>query len=125
MRLELKEQESYNFNTIMKEYSGIHDSFQTSDYFARNVCLRAFEHLLQRELISLVDSRGHTQSVEYHPVKLLISAHELHLGLKSYSWCPVSWQKKIWNFNHGTKYFCDAILQMIPRLREVQGWCLV
>ncbi|KAK1351285.1 Origin of replication complex subunit 4 [Heracleum sosnowskyi] len=95
MRLELREQESYNFNTIMKEYSSIRDSFQTCDYYARNVCLRAFEHLLQRELISLVDSRGHTQSLEFHPVKLLISAHELHLGLKSNRCCPAILQKII------------------------------
>lgn len=109
----------------MAEYSSIRDSFQTCDYYARNVCLRvcklqslylfikciipcifsmifnvqflplqAFEHLLQRELISLVDSRGHTQSLEFHPVKLLISSHELHLNLKSNRCCPVSCQKE-------------------------------
>ncbi|XP_074377440.1 origin of replication complex subunit 4 isoform X2 [Apium graveolens] len=95
MRLEFREQESYNFNTMMKEYSSIRDSFKTCDYYARNVCLRAFEHLLQRELISLVDSRGHTQSLEFHPVKLLVSAPELHLGLKSNRCCPAILQKII------------------------------
>ena len=74
-RLEVKEQNSYNFNSVMKgqpkmfssvlffflffpfyfhyvnlplltclwfiaEYKGIHDAYQTSDYYARNVCLR-------------------------------------------------------------------------------------
>ncbi|GAY54632.1 hypothetical protein CUMW_158270 [Citrus unshiu] len=39
-RLEVKEQNSYNFNSVMKEYKSIHDSFQTSDYYSRNVCLR-------------------------------------------------------------------------------------
>lgn len=63
-RLEVKEQNSYNFNSVMKgecliliflsaivkflltclayvaEYKSIHDSVKTSDYFARNVCLR-------------------------------------------------------------------------------------
>ncbi|THG14276.1 hypothetical protein TEA_021861 [Camellia sinensis var. sinensis] len=90
-RLEVKEQESYNFNSVMKEYKSIHDSFQTSDYYARNVCLRvrmAFEHLLERELISFMDNRGHNQSVEFRPVKLLISYHELYQGLKSYRSCP-------------------------------------
>ncbi|CAL5375459.1 unnamed protein product [Camellia sinensis] len=53
-RLEVKEQESYNFNSVMKEYKSIHDSFQTSDYYARN----AFEHLLECELISFTDNRG-------------------------------------------------------------------
>ncbi|KAF5940355.1 hypothetical protein HYC85_021522 [Camellia sinensis] len=97
-RLEVKEQESYNFNSVMKEYKSIHDSFQTSDYYARNVCLRvrmAFEHLLERELISFIDNRGHNQSVEFRPVKLLISYHELYQGLKSYRSCPAILQKLI------------------------------
>ncbi|KAL9453329.1 hypothetical protein AB3S75_009017 [Citrus x aurantiifolia] len=88
-RLEVKEQNSYNFNSVMKEYKSIHDSFQTSDYYSRNVCLRAFEHLLQRELLGFTDNRGYSQSVEFRPVKLLISSIELHQGLKSYCSCPV------------------------------------
>ncbi|XP_075504317.1 origin of replication complex subunit 4 isoform X1 [Primulina tabacum] len=88
-RLEVKELESCNFNSIMKEYKSIHDTFQTSDYYARNVCLRAFEHLLQRGLISFEDNRGHLQSSEFRPVKLLISWHELQQGLKSHLSCPV------------------------------------
>ncbi|XVF25970.1 hypothetical protein REPUB_Repub13aG0259900 [Reevesia pubescens] len=87
-RLEVKEQSSYNFNSVMTEYKSIHDSFQTSDYYAGNVCLRAFEHLLQRQLISFIDNRGHNQSVEFRPVKLLISPAELHQALKSYRSCP-------------------------------------
>ncbi|CAL5419288.1 unnamed protein product [Camellia sinensis] len=94
-RLEVKEQESYNFNSVMKEYKSIHDTFQTSDYYARNVCLRAFEHLLERELISFMENRGHNQSVEFRPVKLLISYHELYQGLKSYRSCPAILQKLI------------------------------
>ncbi|KAF8394009.1 hypothetical protein HHK36_020211 [Tetracentron sinense] len=90
MRLEDKEQNSYNFNSVMKEYKGIHDSYQTSDYYARNVCLRAFEHLLQCELICFTENRGQSQSVEFRPVKLLISSHELYPGLKSNRSCPVS-----------------------------------
>ncbi|XP_022746324.1 origin of replication complex subunit 4 isoform X2 [Durio zibethinus] len=73
----------------IREYKSIHDSFQTSDYYARNVCLRAFEHLLQHQLISFADNRGHNQSVEFRPVKLLISLAELHQGLKSYRLCPM------------------------------------
>ncbi|GFZ15947.1 origin recognition complex subunit 4 [Actinidia rufa] len=88
-RLEVREQDSYNFNSVMKEYRSIHDSFQTSDYYARNVCLRAFEHLLERELISFMDHRGHNQSTEFRPAKLLISYHELYQGLKSYRSCPI------------------------------------
>ncbi|KAL0408915.1 UNVERIFIED_CONTAM: Origin of replication complex subunit [Sesamum radiatum] len=88
-RLEVKELELCNFNSIMKEYKSIHDTFQTSDYYARNVCLRAFEHLLERALISFEDNKGHGQSTEFRPVKLLISWHELHQGLKSHRSCPV------------------------------------
>ncbi|KAJ8770054.1 hypothetical protein K2173_010042 [Erythroxylum novogranatense] len=92
-RLEVKEQNSYNFASVMKEYKSIHDSFHTSDYYARNVCLRAFERLLQRELICFTDSRGHGQSVEFRQVKLLISFGELQEGLKSYRSYPAILQK--------------------------------
>lgn len=87
-RLEVKEQDSYNFNSVMKEYKNVHDSFQTSDYYSWNVCIQAFEHLLDRELISFVDNRGHSQSIEFRPVKLLITYHELYQGLKSNKSCP-------------------------------------
>ncbi|KAH6822468.1 origin recognition complex subunit 4 [Perilla frutescens var. hirtella] len=87
-RLEVKELQLCNFNSIMKEYKSIHDSFKTSDHYARNVCLRAFEHLLERGLISFEDNRGHGQSAEFRPVKLLISWPELQQGLKSHRSCP-------------------------------------
>ena len=52
---------------------------------------KAFEHLLERELISLMDNnRRGALSIEYRPVKLLVSSHELHQGLKLYHSCPVS-----------------------------------
>ncbi|CAM8953417.1 unnamed protein product [Rhodiola kirilowii] len=94
-RLEVKEENSYNFNSIMKEYKSVHDSFQTSDYYARDVCLRAFEHLLQRQLVCFAGNRGHIQSVEFRPVKLLVSFHELHSGLKAYRSCPGILQKLV------------------------------
>ncbi|KAH9609050.1 hypothetical protein KSS87_007664 [Heliosperma pusillum] len=87
-RLEVREQSSYNFNSIIKEYKNIHDSFQTIDYYARSVCLRAFEHLIQYELILYTDSRGYNQSIEFRPVKLLISPYELQQGLKLNESCP-------------------------------------
>lgn len=92
-RLEVKEQSSYNFNSVMKEYKSVHDSFQTSDYYARNVCLRSFERLIQRELICFTDNRAQGQSVEFRPVKLLVSYAELQEGLKSYRSCPIILQK--------------------------------
>ncbi|XP_057960514.1 origin of replication complex subunit 4 isoform X2 [Malania oleifera] len=79
-KLEVKEQNSYNFISVMKEYKAIHDSYQTCDFYAETVCLRAFEHLLQRELICYVGNVGRNQSIEFCPVKLLISANELHHG---------------------------------------------
>ncbi|GLT34346.1 hypothetical protein SLA2020_088670 [Shorea laevis] len=87
-RLEVKEQNSYNFHSVMTEYKSIHDSFKTSDHYSRNVCLRAFEHLLQREIIRFTDNRVSSQSIDFRPVKLLISSAELHEGLKSYHSCP-------------------------------------
>ncbi|KAF9677392.1 hypothetical protein SADUNF_Sadunf08G0102800 [Salix dunnii] len=88
-RLEVREQNSYNFSSVMKEYKRVHDSFPTSDYYAQNVCLRAFEHLLQRELICFTDNRGHSQSIEFRQVKLVVSYAELQEGLKSYRSCPI------------------------------------
>ncbi|RID76017.1 hypothetical protein BRARA_B03017 [Brassica rapa] len=87
-RLEVKEQSSYNFICVMKEYKTIHDSFQTSDYYTQNVCLRAFEHLREREVICYAENRGQSQTGEYRPMKLLISASELHQGMRSHACCP-------------------------------------
>ncbi|KAG6511410.1 hypothetical protein ZIOFF_029478 [Zingiber officinale] len=92
-RLECKEQNSYNFNSVMKEYKAIHEAYKTSDNYRDSVCLRAFEHLLERELIGFVDNKGRNLSIEIQPVKLLISPHELYLGLKSRSSCPAILQK--------------------------------
>ncbi|XP_057423145.1 origin of replication complex subunit 4 isoform X2 [Lotus japonicus] len=92
-RLEVKEQSLCNFNAVMKEYKSVHDSFKTADYYARNVCLRAFEHLIHRELICYTDNRGQSLSAEFRPAKLLISPPELHQGLKAYPSCPPILQK--------------------------------
>ncbi|ONK81693.1 uncharacterized protein A4U43_C01F31920 [Asparagus officinalis] len=92
-RLEIKEQNSYNFSSIMKEYKSIQDAYKTSDNYAHNVCLRAFEHLLERELIGFSDPRSRSLSIEFRPVKLLLSPRELHQGLKSNSSCPAILQK--------------------------------
>ncbi|XP_066314242.1 origin of replication complex subunit 4-like isoform X2 [Miscanthus floridulus] len=92
-RLEDKEQSSYNFTSIMKEYRSIQDAYKTSDKYASTVCFRAFEHLLDRELISFGDNRGRNQALEYRPVKLLISSRELAQSLKLNTTCPVVLQK--------------------------------
>ncbi|CAL4962046.1 unnamed protein product [Urochloa decumbens] len=92
-RLEDKEQSSYNFTSIMKEYRSIQDAYKTSDKYATNVCFRAFEHLLDRELISFGDNRGRNQALEYRPVKLLISSRELAQSLKLNTTCPAVLQK--------------------------------
>ncbi|CAD6230313.1 unnamed protein product [Miscanthus lutarioriparius] len=92
-RLEDKEQSSYNFTSIMKEYRSIQDAYKTSDKYASTVCFRAFEHLLDRELISFGDNRGRNQALEYRPVKLLISSRELAQSLKLNTTCPAVLQK--------------------------------
>lgn len=92
-RLEDKEQSSYNFTTIMKEYKSIQDAYKTSDKYANTVCFRAFEHLLDRELISFADNKGRNQALEYRPVKLLISSRELAQSLKLNTTCPAVLQK--------------------------------
>ncbi|XP_060212227.1 origin of replication complex subunit 4-like [Lycium barbarum] len=91
-RLEVKEQDTTNYNSVMKEYKSVFDLPDTDNnknIFSIIPPGGVFEHLLQRQLISLVDNRGHSQSVEFRPVRLLISSHELHLGLKSYRSCPI------------------------------------
>ncbi|CAO1945557.1 unnamed protein product [Urochloa humidicola] len=92
-RLEDKEQSSYNFTSIMKEYRSIQDAYKTSDKYATTVCFWAFEHLLDRELISFGDNRGRNQALEYRPVKLLISSRELAQSLKLNTTCPAVLQK--------------------------------
>ncbi|GJN18056.1 hypothetical protein PR202_gb05174 [Eleusine coracana subsp. coracana] len=92
-KLEDKEQSSYNFTSIMKEYRSIQEAYKTSDKYASTVCFRAFEHLLDRELISFADSKGRNQSLEYRPVKLLISSREIAQSLKSNTACPAVLQK--------------------------------
>uniref|UniRef100_M8C1R7 Origin recognition complex subunit 4 C-terminal domain-containing protein n=1 Tax=Aegilops tauschii TaxID=37682 RepID=M8C1R7_AEGTA len=92
-RLEDKEQKSYNFNTIMKEYKSIQDAYKTSDKYATTVCFRAFEHLLDRELITFADTKGRNVALEYRPVKLLISSRELAQSLKLNTTCPAVLQK--------------------------------
>ncbi|XP_010232145.1 origin of replication complex subunit 4 isoform X1 [Brachypodium distachyon] len=92
-RLEDKEQNSYNFNTIMKEYKSIQDAYKTSDKYATTVCFRAFEHLLDRELITFADTKGRNIALEYRPVKLLISSRELAESLKLNTTCPTVLQK--------------------------------
>ncbi|TVT98893.1 hypothetical protein EJB05_55782, partial [Eragrostis curvula] len=92
-RLEDKEQSSYNFTSIMKEYRSIQEAYKTSDKYASTVCFRAFEHLLDRELISFADSKGRNQALEYRPVKLLISSRELAQSLKLNTTCPAVLQK--------------------------------
>ncbi|KAJ3679368.1 hypothetical protein LUZ60_017379 [Juncus effusus] len=92
-RLESKEEISYNFNSIIKEYKAIQYAYKTSDNYANSVCLRAFEHLLDRELIGFTDNKGRNNSIESRPVKLLVSSHELVNSLKSNSMCPGNMQK--------------------------------
>ncbi|CAM6011688.1 unnamed protein product [Sphagnum balticum] len=91
-RLEGKEQET-NFNAIYKEYEHLQEAHRTSDHYSRQVSLRAFEHLLERELIVFVDGRGRGNTSEFRAVELLISNHELQEGLKSNSVCPVTLQQ--------------------------------
>lgn len=76
------------FNIILNLYPNYPTAW--FDYLLLQL-MQAFEHLLQRELICFTDNRGYSQSVEFRPVKLLISSIELHQGLKSYCSCPVSY----------------------------------
>nr|VDD25674.1 unnamed protein product [Brassica oleracea] len=108
-RLEVKEQSLYNFISVMKEYKTIHDSFQTSDHYAQNVCLRAFEHLREREVICYAENRGQSQTGEYRPMKLLILASELHQGMRSHACCPVSLHFCI----YACFYFCKLISNLV------------
>lgn len=92
-RLENREQDSYTFNSVMKEYKAIQDAYKTSDNYSKIVCLRAFEHLIERELISFTNNRLRNLSVEYRPVRLLFSSQELYQSLKSNASCPAILQR--------------------------------
>ncbi|KAK8949436.1 hypothetical protein KSP39_PZI005495 [Platanthera zijinensis] len=92
-RLESREQDSYTFNSVMKEYKAIQDAYKTSDNYSKSVCQRAFEHLIERELISFANNRLRNLSVEYRPVRLLLSSQELYQSLKSNASCPAILQR--------------------------------
>ncbi|KAL2641822.1 hypothetical protein R1flu_009409 [Riccia fluitans] len=84
-RLEGQNREVYNFNTIFFEYEKLCGLHTTCDRYSRQVCQRAFEHLLERELI---DYAERFTTIEYTPVKMLISNQELKDGLYANSLCP-------------------------------------
>ncbi|KAI5081885.1 hypothetical protein GOP47_0001628 [Adiantum capillus-veneris] len=87
-RLEGKERETYNFITVFKEYKSLHDSHSTCDLYPQEVCQRAFENLLDRQLIMIADGRRSSIGIEFCPVKLLVSSYEIEEGLKSSPVCP-------------------------------------
>eukprot|EP00249_Psilotum_nudum_P008140 c21067_g1_i2 orf=228-1559(-) len=88
-RLEGKDRETYNFTTIFKEYKCLHDTHNTCDLYSQDVCLRAFENLLERQLIAFVDGRNHRNGIEFRSVKLLVSSFEIEEGLKTSPVCPM------------------------------------
>ncbi|KAH1231067.1 Origin of replication complex subunit 4 [Glycine max] len=87
-RLEVKEQSLCNFNSVMKEYI----STLTSERYARHVCLRVCSSALvvSEAKRAIYNNRGQSLSVEFRPVKLLISSAELHQGLRANTSCPFS-----------------------------------
>lgn len=87
-RLEGKERDTYNFITVFKEYKSLHDSHSTCDLYPQEVCQRAFENLLDRQLIMFADGRRCSIGIEFCPVKLLVSSFELEEGLKLSPVCP-------------------------------------
>ncbi|CAM6089886.1 unnamed protein product [Calypogeia fissa] len=84
-RLEGKGRDVYNFNTIFHEYEQLTVSHTTSDKYSREVACRAFEHLVDRELISFTER---CSTLEFSSVRLLISSHELREGLAGNPMCP-------------------------------------
>ncbi|GBG84494.1 hypothetical protein CBR_g38777 [Chara braunii] len=101
-RLEVKEKESYNFHMVYAEYDHLQANHvhNSCDRYSRGVALRAFEHLLERELVTPADVRASVcDLMEFRPIKLLISHAELERGLKMHPTCPALLQT--W-FSHET-----------------------
>lgn len=73
---------------FVAEYKSIHDTHNTCDLYSLQVCRRAFENLLEKQLIMFADGRRHSNGIEFCPVKLLVSSFELEEGLKMSSVCP-------------------------------------
>lgn len=88
-RLESKEQEVCNFTIVFEEYQHLQETHKTSDHYSREIALRAFEHLMERELIIYADFRGRNDAIEFRPVQLLIDNLELQEGLSLNPQCPV------------------------------------
>jgi hypothetical protein len=74
--------------------------------------MQAFQHLLDRELISFADNKGRNQALEYRPVKLLISSRELAQSLKLNATCPVSYCPCGWTGSI-LFYYCLLFLFLI------------
>eukprot|EP00850_Spirogloea_muscicola_P016292 SM000131S26722 [mRNA] locus=s131:199717:203942:+ [translate_table: standard] len=78
-RLEGRNRDAYNFSMIFAEYEQLSASkHSVADIFSRPVALRAFEHLLERELIAFVEGgASYWDLMEFRPVQLLVSHHEI------------------------------------------------
>eukprot|EP00850_Spirogloea_muscicola_P006485 SM000030S11494 [mRNA] locus=s30:792813:797082:- [translate_table: standard] len=78
-RLEGRDRDAYNFSMIFAEYEQLSASkHSVADNFSRSVALRAFEHLLERELIAFEDGvASYWDLMEFRPVQLLVSHHEI------------------------------------------------
>ncbi|GAQ80948.1 hypothetical protein KFL_000670060 [Klebsormidium nitens] len=79
-RLEEKERDKYNFNMVFAEYQELR-LYNTADVYSRGVSLRAFQHLVGRELVAFADRRPRGDPVEFRPMKLLVTAAEIECAL--------------------------------------------
>ncbi|XP_024529267.1 origin of replication complex subunit 4 isoform X4 [Selaginella moellendorffii] len=86
-RLENKERDTYTFNSVFKEYQ---DGYKSSDSYSKKAAYKAFEHLLERELIGYSDGRAVSTLSHLRPVKMLISFEELEQGLEASPICPAT-----------------------------------
>ncbi|EFJ33364.1 hypothetical protein SELMODRAFT_407107 [Selaginella moellendorffii] len=84
-RLENKERDTYTFNSVFKEYQ---DGYKSSDSYSKKAAYKAFEHLLERELIGYSDGKAVSSLSHLRPVKMLISFEELEQGLEASPVCP-------------------------------------
>lgn len=88
-RLEAKEIPSCNFDMIYTEYEKLRDMASVGVVYSRPMALRAFEHLLTREILSFTENRGDPCALlPFRSVYLLVAPPEIYAAMKLHPSCP-------------------------------------
>lgn len=92
-RLQLQSVFQCNFEQIFHEYNEFSSKHLAELNVPRAVCLKAFERIIELELVKLVDTRGISTPKEFRMAKLMVFPQQITQVLNSYDECPAALQK--------------------------------